>query len=946
MGFIGQSPVKFRFAACLCSLFALFCFLLGCAGNAAITPVDPSGETSSDLKQIDKLSVSEDDQDVYITVQGSADLLFSEIRKASPPEVTFYFPGTQLKDLQENYAVALDPVSRITTSEVLADGHTAKISVDLSREAVYRIDPLEQGLMIAFSKEVVVEEDLAADKSEAAKGEGDGTTSPVSAAPVAPGTLIETVDAEAREDGIQITVVADGSIQEYSAFTVDNPPRIVFDLFNIDSPFTGLQKVDVDSKWVTGLRHFRYPDKVRLVLDTDRSYMTTFASKPIPNGLLISIGEEKPVFREDLIVPVAAEQVASSEPARGEAKDNASGSKTAWLNKIDFTGAEGGQSLVSIGTTENVRYDLQRVGERKLQLKLFDTRVPAYRKRPLITTRFASAVDRVTPVQTPEMGNDAIVVFELREPVPFEVEQEDNFILVRFAPSTIPPKPLEASAAPEWKKTLEGDSAAAAEIVSSPDAHSNGETFASDVEPPATHLPEQSIKWGATGGVLRDEGEIVKRVDERVLNPRKDYTGEKIALNFYDTDIKNVFRILGEISGRNFAIDKDVTGKVTLNFEQPVPWDQVLDLVLRMNQLGLKEEQGIFRIATQATLAREEKLESEKLEAMRKKDEEQELVTEFFLCSYINARDTACAHFARTCEEANEVGWDSRFSPRGNISVDVDRNMIIANDIPKAIERIREILRVLDQVTPQVLIEARIVEANTDFRRDVGFDWGTVSIGSFDFGDVFEVTGIDMTADNIPASSLNSGAIGFGLSKLSGTPFDIIDARLQLGEEEGKTRIISAPKILTLDGKLAVINQGFEIAYQERDSAGGSSIKFKEVDLELRVRPKVTPDNRVMMSIQIKKDDVLDLNADEPALSTNQANTELLMEDGETIVIGGIIKATVSEGESGIPGLRKIPGLGLLFKYGSKQDVQNELLIFLTPKIVKLEQKEVQSTRF
>jgi type IV pilus assembly protein PilQ len=407
-----------------------------------------------------------------------------------------------------------------------------------------------------------------------------------------------------------------------------------------------------------------------------------------------------------------------------------------------------------------------------------------------------------------------------------------------------------------------------------------------------------------------------------------------------------VFRILGEISGQNFAIDKDVTGKVTLNFEQPVPWDQVLDLVLKMNQLGLKEEQGIYRIATQATLAREEKLESEKLEAERKKDEEQELVTEFFLCSYIDARDTACAHIARQCEEVTEVGWDSRFSPRGNVSVDIAKNMIIVNDIPKAVERIREIIRILDQVTPQVLIESRIVEANTDFRRDVGFDWGTVSIGSFSLGNVFEVTGIDMTADNIPATALDSGAIGFGLSKISGTPFDIIDARLQLGEQEGKTRIISAPKILTLDGKLAVIKQGFEIAYLERDSAGGSSVKFKDVDLELRVRPKVTPDNRVMLAVAIKKDDVIDITDDPPPLSTNEAITELLLEDGETIVIGGIIKATVSEAEEGIPGLRKIPGLGLFFKYDTKSDQQNELLIFLTPKIVKLEQKEVQSTRF
>jgi type IV pilus assembly protein PilQ len=672
---------------------------------------------------------------------------------------------------------------------------------------------------------------------------------------------------------------------------------------------------------------------------------------------LISVSEEQPIIREDLIVPAAVEQVAASatEEAPQEQPADANSGTTAWLNKIEFTGAEGGESLVSIGTTGVVRYDMERIGDRKLQLKLYDTRVPQYRKRPLITTRFESAVDRITPLQTPQMGNDAVVVFELRESVPFEVEQNDNFILVRFASSTVPPKPLETTKEPEWKKALEGETIAASPAgatTASPDEQvvEGGISFKpgdQEMETVTETTVETSKKWGEAGGILRDEGEIVKRVDETILTPKKVYTGEKIALNFYDTDIKNVFRILGEISGQNFAIDKDVTGKVTLNFEQPVPWDQVLDLVLKMNQLGLKEEQGIFRIATQATLAREEKLESEKLEAERKKDEEQELITEFFLCSYINARDTACAHFARTCEEANEVGWDSRFSPRGTISVDIERNMIIANDIPKAIERIREVIRVLDQVTPQVLIEARIVEANSDFTRDIGFDWGTVSIGSFDLGNVFEVTGIDMTSDNIPFTAANNGAIEFGLSKLSGTAFDIIDARLQLGEEEGNTRIISAPKILTLDGKLAVIKQGIEIAYQERDSSGGSSVKFKQADLELRVRPKVTPDNRIMLAVQVKKDDPLAIEInEEPPISTNQANTELLLEDGETIVIGGIIKATVSEAESGIPGLRKIPGLGMLFKFNNKADQQNELLIFLTPKIVKLEQKEVQSTRF
>lgn len=947
MRFIGPTRVNSRSVVFACCIFAMALSLFGCAGNAALNPTDASKVAEDQFKQIKNVAVTEDEKGILLTIEGSSDLLFSDIRKISPPEVTFYFPGTELEGLQDLYSVDIDPVEQIRTSAVVADGQTAKIVVSLTRDALYSVDQSDQGLVITFSREAVVEEAPATEENLTVQ-DVPVAAEAIDIADVPKGTRIEAVDIQNRTDGIDILIKADGKIQDYSAFTVDNPPRIVFDIFNIDSPFKGLQKVAVDSKWITGLRHFSYPDKLRVVLDTDRSYMTAFASKPQKNGLLISVSEERPIIREDLIVPAAVEQVASSE-SQEESQPNPTGDTLAWLNKLEFTGAEGGESLVNIGTTHVVRYDMQKVDERKLQLTLFDTRVPQYRKRPLITTRFESAVDRITPVQTAQMGNDAVVVFELREAVPYEIQQEDNFIVVRFAPSSVPPKPLEETSEPEWKQALGGEpSAAQAEIVAAPAGRDGRPMPSKDMAAGAEATPVygESKKWGAASEVLRDEGDVVKRVDESILAPKKVYTGEKIALNFYDTDIKNVFRILGEISGQNFAIDKDVTGKVTLNFEQPVPWDQVLDLVLRMNQLGLKEEQGIYRIATQATLAREEKLESEKLEASRKKDEEEELVTEFFLCSYINARDTACAHLARQCEEPNEVGWDSKFSPRGSISVDVEKNMIIVNEIPKAVERIREIIRILDQVTPQVLIEARIVEANTDFRRDVGFDWGTISIGSFDLGDVFEVTGIDMTADNIPATSLNNGAIGFGLSKLSGTPFDIIDARLQLGESEGKTRIISAPKILTLDGKLAVIKQGFEIAYLERDSAGGSSVKFKNVDLELRVRPKVTPDNRVMLAVQVQKDDVIDLTQENPPLSTNQANTELLLEDGETIVIGGIIKATVSEGEDGIPGLRKIPGLGLLFKYSSKTDQQNELLIFLTPKIVKLEQKDVQSTKF
>ena len=193
-------------------------------------------------------------------------------------------------------------------------------------------------------------------------------------------------------------------------------------------------------------------------------------------------------------------------------------------------------------------------------------------------------------------------------------------------------------------------------------------------------------------------------------------------------------------------------------------------------------------------------------------------------------------------------------------------------------------------------------------------------------------------ASNLPAAA-PSGVVGLDFVKLSGTPFSIIDARLVVSETEGKTNIISAPKVVTLDNKKAKIKQGLEVPYQERDSSGNSTIRFKNVDLLLEVTPNVTPDNRIVMKIFVTKNDVAEQTPEGPALSTNEAETELLIENGDTIVIGGIVKSAITYGERGIPGLRKVGVLGWLFKSQSKTDTKNELLIFITPRIVQLKQK-------
>jgi type IV pilus assembly protein PilQ len=410
------------------------------------------------------------------------------------------------------------------------------------------------------------------------------------------------------------------------------------------------------------------------------------------------------------------------------------------------------------------------------------------------------------------------------------------------------------------------------------------------------------------------------------------YTGEKIALDFYDTDIKNVFRILQEISGKNFAIDKNVTGKVTLALQKPVPWDQVLDLVLKMNQLGMVREGDIIRIASLVTLQQEEKMRQAQLKAeqdARKQEEEGEpLITEYMPVNYSNAKADVLPHLTNILTPG-----------RGKATVDERNNQIIFTDIADKVRHARSIVERIDRVTAQVVIEARVVEANASFNREIGFDWGTITIEAFKIGGALKSGPTSLTANNIPSTFRTDNSIGFNFSTLFGTNISIVDAKLTASELEGRASIISAPKIITLNSKKATIKQGLEVPYLERDSSGNATVRFKDVDLLLEVTPNVSQDRRIVMSIFITKNDVVDPTAPEPALSTNEAKTEILVEDGDTIVIGGILKDTKKLTDQGIPGLRKMPAMGWLFRSERVETSKNELLIFITPRIIQLEQR-------
>jgi len=534
-----------------------------------------------------------------------------------------------------------------------------------------------------------------------------------------------------------------------------------------------------------------------------------------------------------MVRPASPQPISVPDSSKGNpaAKDV----KPAWVNKIDFSSEDNGKSTLSIGTTKPVEYNIKKVSDRLLHLQLKNTSISASRKRPLITTRFNSAVDRIMPVQKPVMKNTSVIAIELRESVPYVVEQSDSFLMVHFEASSVPPKPEKEADLPDWKEVL-------------------------------TTVPGE-VSETEKGEPVNKQGAEAKMP---LPDPAKKYTGEKIALDFFDTDIKNVFRILREVSGKNFAIDKSVTGKVTLSLEKPVPWDQVLDLVLKMNQLDVIHEGDIVRIAPLETIKKEEELKQAKFIADQKSKEQQksleELVVEYIPVNYSNAKSEILPHLEKI-----------KSKDRGNISVDERTNLIIITDVADIIRQAKEIVKKLDRVTPQVIIEARIVEASTNFSREIGTSWGSgigVQPTSLINGTYGTVTSIDNrvgagpqrgmqniggtygvnTAINFP-TSLDVASIGFNFVRLAGTPL-LLNAKLQAMEAQGEGKIISAPKIVTLDNKEATIKQGLRYPYNKLDTSGNSTTVFEDVDLELKVKPHVTPDDRISMVIKIKKRDL------------------------------------------------------------------------------------------
>ena len=423
--------------------------------------------------------------------------------------------------------------------------------------------------------------------------------------------------------------------------------------------------------------------------------------------------------------------------------------------------------------------------------------------------------------------------------------------------------------------------------------------------------------------------DLEKRKSERFA-----YTGEKLSLNFQDIDVRSVLQLIADFTNLNLVASDTVQGSITLRL-QNVPWDQALELVLKTKGLDKRQVGNVLLVAPAAEIAERERQE---LEAQRQVAELAPLRKDVIQLNYAKASE-----IAKLYEDESAKGT-LKDDMRGSVIFDDRTNSLLVTLTQERIDELRRIVTLLDVPVRQVMIEARIVEANVDYDKSLGVRWGGTQTfandrgafyGNDDRGDEGGKSGADSNG-NFPFVDLGvlGRTSGFGIGYV--TDNLILDLELTAMEKTGNGEIVSQPKVVTADKETAKILKGSEIPYQEASSSGATSTSFKEAALSLEVTPQITPDNRIIMEVKVNKDapDFANAMNGIPPINKNEVNAKVLVADGETIVIGGVFSNTQIKGVEKVPFLGDVPFLGRLFRRDIVQDKKSELLVFLTPRIM------------
>ena len=532
------------------------------------------------------------------------------------------------------------------------------------------------------------------------------------------------------------------------------------------------------------------------------------------------------------------------------------------------------------------------------------------------------------------------IIVKLTDPhTPINLHQVGNQVVVDFSGAELPPSLMRRYDATDFGTPVTGFDAT---------RQGDGTRLVVDAQGDYEQLAYQS-----------DDQYVVEVAPRRKAATAQDdkpqYTGERLTLNFQDIETRAVLQLLADASGQNIVVSDSVTGNVTLRL-QNVPWDQALDIVLRTKGLDKRRQDNVIIVAPSEELAAREKSE---LASKKDISELSPLRSEYLQVNYAKAADMAALIKSQ---------GRSLLSPRGTVAVDDRTNTLLLQDTAERLADVRRLVATLDIPVRQVLIESRIVIVDDDFQRQLGAVLGFTGVTKNGANGLVTTSGTAAGTDQILGSALTNTAAGAGPFPVSiptgtnaanrynvnlpattpagsialgvlGSDY-LVDLELSAAQTETRAEIISSPRVVTANQKEATIEQGVEIPYQESAASGATSIQFKKAVLSLKVTPQITPDNRIILSLDVKDDAVGTVvvasgGINVPSIDTREIVTQVLVNDGQTVVLGGILATTHRTDETKVPWLGDVPVLGNLFKTSTKTNDKDELLIFVTPKILR-----------
>ena len=909
---------------------AVFVLTAALACSTAQTAAQASGQGSGTLADV---RVERAGGSTVVTLRGVQDAKFSTSELSGPRRLVLELEGVQPERLERRgvYDGGVDEM--VISPLIAADGRAStRVEVGLAPNAEYRVVPRHDRIEIRVRQ--LTAPSAAAAPVESAPPAVSAGPEDAAAAPATPAspevataangnaTKLLGIEAQQAADGTTLTLRGDGRIESVESFVLEHPSRLVIDISGVTNAVTQ-PRVDVGSAQVSRVRVAQHDGKVRVVIDGG-SAAAPFDGRrltPSGDGLVIALGSSTET--------VQAVQTAQSEPTAAAAPAPAPDASAATappaaadpVPVATSTKAAAGNHLLGVkvdAQADRTRVVIENDSEAKYQLMRPD------KDTVIVSLRGSALAEGATDLKiVPEQPGPVSLVTAFAQP---KVKTPEVRVVIKRASGATPQVTREGN-------TILLDFAATQTAAAKPPmltAPATGEVTPAAAEGEPTGQASRKAVARASAPAAIESGGAADILEEGGLVNGKEYIGRRVSLDLKDVDINDVLRLIAEVSDLNVIAGEEVQGKVTIRLVE-VPWDQALDVILLTRGLGFVRVGTVLRIAPSDQLKQEEEA---RLQERRAKEKLEDLVVKLQPVNYA------------TVEEVEKM-VKRLLTPRGIVNVDKRTSTVIIKDIPSVIDEATALIKAIDTQTPQVLIEAKIVEANLDFAREVGTVW---SLGSQPFVDGFDdgsgprrdLGGQDFRLNNsnniIAANPITS--VATGLANVGAFLLDEkmnVNLQIQAAESNGEGKVISSPRVVTLDNREAKIEQGVSIPFQTFEN-GDAQLEFIDAVLSLLVTPHITADKSIIMKVEVTRnapDDSVQTPTGSPAIAKNQAKTETLVKDGQTLVIGGIYTIEKSTRQSRVPYLWKIPILGNAFKNNELSDRRKELLIFLTPRVVE-----------